>query len=140
DMCHLLALQPPRVGIDNYTAGRAFRSKLGAAGDAARFLLLRQREVDLRGFEIDAGDLDPDPSRKLEHTTAALADQRMAWGVEVKIVAAELGAVDEPVDVESVERHEYSEARDAADRSGEYVADAVFHVVALEPLKHVGRR
>ena len=70
----------------------------------------------------------------------ALADQRVRAGVEVEVVAAELGDVHEPVDGEAVERHEQAEARDAADGAVELLADPVLHVVALEPVVDVARR
>ena len=71
---------------------------------------------------------------------AALADHRVAPGVEVEVVAAELGDVDEAVDVEVVERDEDAEARHAADRAVEALADLVLHEVALEPVLDVARR
>ena len=63
----------------------------------------------------------------------------MASRVEVEVVAPELGYVDEPVDVELVERDENAEARHAADRSAEGLADLVLHEVALQPVLDVAR-
>ena len=108
-----------------------------AARHRRRFV---EREIDLRALEVDARDLHADAAGELEHAAAALADQRVAHGVEVEIVAAELGDVHEAVDVEAVERHEQAEARDAADRAGERLADLVLHEVALEPVLDVARR
>ena len=63
----------------------------------------------------------------------------MAGRVEVKVIAAELGHVHESVDIQSIERHENAEARDAGDRAGELFPDPVLHVVTFEPLQHIAR-
>ena len=74
---------------------RALRTRGGAALTGPRRCLRRrraggigQREIDLRGFEIDAGDHDADAAGKLEYPAAALADHGMAPGIEMEIVAA----------------------------------------------------
>src|SRR5437660_5243030 len=120
------------------------RQRFGESRPIARrhvgHALLGEREIDLRGFEIDAGDLNAYASGKLKYATASLADQYVPRRIEMKIIAPELGDVHEPIDVEPVERHEYAEARHTADRAGEILADFVLHVVALEPLQDVTRR
>ena len=58
----------------------------------------------------------------------------------MEVIASELGDVDEAVDIEIVERHEDTEARDAADRSAERLSDLVLHEVALEPILDIARR
>ena len=100
---------------------------------------LGQREIDLRLLEVDARDLDPQAPGQLEREAAPLADERVPACIEMEIVAAELGDVDEAVDVEAIERHEQAEARDAADRAVEILAYLVLHEVALEPVGDVAR-
>ena len=58
----------------------------------------------------------------------------------MEVVVAELGNVHQAVDVETVERDEQTEVRDAADRAVECFADAILHVVALEPVLDVAGR
>jgi hypothetical protein len=100
----------------------------------------RQREIDLRRLEIDPGDQHSDAPGQLEYPAAALADHRVAPGVKMEIVAAELGDVDQAVDVETIQRDEDSEIRDSADRTVERLADLVLHEIALEPVLDVARR
>ena len=58
----------------------------------------------------------------------------------MEVIAAELGHVHEAVDVEAVERDEDAEARDAADRAVEALADLVLHEIALEPVLDIAGR
>ena len=64
----------------------------------------------------------------------------MLRGIEAEIVARQVGDVDQAVDVEAVEGHEYAEARDPGDRAVEGLAHLVLHVPALEPRLDVARR
>src|SRR5262249_3052167 len=104
-----------------------------------RVEIVGRHEVDLRLLEVDAHDLDPNAVREPPRRTGPLAHERMADGVEVKIVGPELGDVDEAVDVEPVQRDENAEMRHTADRPGERLADPILHEVALEPVLDVAR-
>ena len=135
-----LSRRKPRLrrisGVSGLCPGAFSLGALAARGAAD----VGEHEIDLGCFEVDARDLDPDAIREPIGLAAALAVHRVVHGVEVEIVAAELGDVDQAVDVEPVQRHEQAEVRDAADGAVEGFADAVLHVVALEPVLDVARR
>src|SRR6185503_7111816 len=101
---------------------------------------LRRDEVDLAAFEVDAHQLHRHAIGEAEALAGALAEQHVARGVELEIVASQLRNVDQAVDEVVVERDEQAEGGDAGDAAGEGTADVVAHVVALEPVLHVAAR
>src|SRR5262245_2722184 len=127
-------MQPLRrrasASVGMLAAPRIARERLVERG---RGRFLGEREVDLGRLEIDARDGVARASRKLEDAARPLADQRVPGRFEMEVIATELGHVHEAVDREVVERDEDAEARYAADRPGECIADLVLHEVALEP-------
>src|SRR5690349_6764175 len=98
-----------------------------------------EREVDAARVEIHARDLHPYTIAQAVALAGPLAHQLMLAGVEMEVVAAELGDMHQSLHVDIVERHERAEPGDPADAAREDLADAVFHVVALEPGSHVAR-
>src|SRR2546421_84880 len=93
----------------------------------------RKHKIDAARLEVRRDYLDLHPVGQAELLPCAVADQLMARGVEVEIVLPELGDVHQSFHVELVERHEDAEARHRRDRALELLADAIAHVVALEP-------
>src|SRR6267143_1260989 len=93
----------------------------------------REHEIDSARLEIRPHDPDPHPVGQTELLSGAVADQLMTGGVEVEIVLPELGDMHQSLDVELIERHENAETRHRRDRPFELLADAVAHVIALEP-------
>src|SRR5438132_1710793 len=93
----------------------------------------REHEIDTARLEICPHDPDFHPVGQTELLARAIADQLMTGGVELEIVLPELGDVHQTLHVEFVERHEDAETRHRRDRAYELLADAVAHVVALEP-------
>jgi hypothetical protein len=67
----------------------------------------------------------------------ALAAQLLARLVEAEVFAAELGDVDQPLDVHGVERDEQAEAGGRRDHTAELLTQMLAHVLALEPGFHV---
>ena len=65
-----------------------------------------ETELDLPRLEVDARDLHGDRIGQAEALPGALAAQLVHRLVELEVVGAELGDVHEPLDEESVERHE----------------------------------
>jgi hypothetical protein len=96
-------------------------------------------EVDLAAVEVDAADLHAHARADRVADAGALAAQFLAHLVEAEVLAAELGDVHQPVDIERVERDEEPEARDRADRAGEFLAEALAHEAALQPRLDVTR-
>src|SRR6185436_6100818 len=115
-------------------------SRLRVERGRRRSGVVSEGEVDLRGLEIDARHRHAHATRELEHPAAAFAQHGVARGIEMEIVAAELRHVHEAVDVEAIERDEDAEARHAADRAVEALADLVLHEIALEPVLDVAGR
>src|SRR5471030_1290230 len=64
----------------------------------------------------------------------------MPRGVEMIVVLAQLGNMHHAFDMDVVQRNEYAETGDGADRSRKLLADAVPHVIALEPGLDIARR
>src|SRR6185503_3570878 len=118
------------------SCGRAALSQMRRGGVRAS----RQREVDPRAVEVHAREAHAHAVAQPEALARALAHQLVLGRVEVKVVAAELGHVHQPLDVDVVERYEYPEGSDAACAAVEGLSDAVLHVVALEPGGNVARR
>src|SRR5688572_7040688 len=96
-----------------------------------------RHEVDLAGFQVDAHQLDGHAVGEAPALAGTLAEELVARGVELEVVAAELGDVHQAVDEVVVEGDEQAERRDAGDAAGEGAADVVAHVIALEPVLDV---
>ena len=60
-------------------------------------------EIDLAAVEVDPADLDANARADDVAQARALAAQLLAHLVEAEVLAAELGDVDQPFDVEAVE-------------------------------------
>ena len=86
---------------------------------------LGEREVDARLLEVDARDLHANAVGQAG-TIGRCARRSASGGPDrAEIVPRQLGHVHEAVDVEAVQRDEDAEARDAADRAVEVLADLV---------------
>ena len=99
-----------------------------------------QDKIDLAGLEVDAHQLHRHAVGEAVALAGALAEELVARGVELEVVAAELGDVHQAVDEVVVERDEKAERHDAGDAAREGAADVVAHVVALEPVLDVAAR
>src|SRR5436190_508729 len=105
-----------------------------------RFLALAdEAEVDLAAVEVYPADLHPDARADDVANPRPLAAQLLAHFVEAEILAAELGDVDQALDVQAVELHEEAEAGHRADGAAELLAQVLAHVAALEPGLDVAR-
>src|SRR6185503_7569030 len=101
---------------------------------------LGEDEVHAAGLEIDPDNAHADAVGEAIPLLGAVAGELVAGRVEVEVVAAELGDVHQALDVETVERHEQAEPGHRGDRAVELLADAVLHVVGLEPGVDLARR
>src|SRR5215207_6404604 len=101
---------PPALPRQRLRERRAIRARWGRRGR----LHFGKREIDLRLLHVDARHLHTHAAGELVRDAAALADEGVPPGVEMKVVAAELGDVHETVDGKSVERDEETEIRHAA--------------------------
>ena len=70
----------------------------------------------------------------------ALAIERVARGIEVEVIAAQLGHMHESVDIQAIECDEKAEMSDAANRARKDFPDAILHEIALEPVFHIASR
>ena len=68
-----------------------------------------------------------------------LADQRATILLEAVVLAAEVGDVHQPVDLQALELHKEAKAGDAGDDAVEVLADALAHELALQERDHVAR-
>ena len=104
---------------------------LGAWGDEAK--------VDLAPIQIDPADLDLHPGAGGEAHAGAFAAQLLAHLVEAVVLAAQLGDVNQPFNIERIEQHEQAEAGHRADRARKFFAKVLAHVAAFEPRFHIAR-
>src|SRR5262249_44617917 len=137
---HLFAGSPRNIGIllwalplDLHLTSPPSRTCL------AMNQVLGQREIDPAAVEIHAHQPDADAVAQPEAPARALPHPLVLRGVEVEVVAAELGHVHQPLYVDLVEGHKHAERGDAARAALEHLADAVLHVPALEPGGDVAR-
>jgi hypothetical protein len=94
---------------------------LGAARRAI-LTLAHETKVDAAPVQIDAADLHTQARAYAIAYARALAAQFLACLVEAEILAAKLGDVHQPLDVQGVERDEDAKARDRADHAAELLA------------------
>ena len=93
----------------------------------------------LRPVEVNAADLHLDPRADDITYAAALAAQFLPDLVKAEILAAEFGDVDQPFDIKRIERDEEAKTGDRTDGAGEFFAEMLTHVLALEPGLDVAR-
>src|SRR5207247_9536547 len=86
-----------------------FRACLAALHGLRRCFGRGESEVDFSRFQVDPRHLHGDGVGQAELRSGALAGERMAHGVEVKVVVAQLRNVDEAIDEEFVQGHEDAE-------------------------------
>src|SRR5581483_1849336 len=101
---------------------------------------LGANEIDPALLEIHPHQPYPDAVAEAITPAGALAEELVARRVEVEVVRLQLGHMHQALDIHLVEGDENAERRDTADRSVERPADAVLHVIALEPGFDVARR
>ncbi len=68
-----------------------------------------------------------------EPLSGPLAAQLVRSLVVLKVLASEFGDMHQPVDIQLIERYEYSEGRDSGDSPGELFTHPLAHVLTLEP-------
>ena len=99
-----------------------------------------RNEIDLARVQVHAHQLDRHPVREAVAPAGTLAEEHVTRGIELEVVATELGDVHKAVDEIVVERYEQAERHHPGNAAGERAADVVAHVVALEPVLDVAAR
>ena len=138
-----LPLAPRDAVFTARSVARTLASSSTAVAGRARLVAAHQRpfalafahhaEVDLAAVQVDAADLHPHARAHGVADAGALAAQFLARFVEAVVLAAEFGDVHQALDIQRVQRHEEAEARHRAHRAGEFLAQVLAHVAALEP-------
>src|SRR5476649_837510 len=118
-------------------------NEAGATQGSGLFLywstVLGKPKINLARIQIHAYQLHRHPVGETKTTRGAPAQQLVPGGVEMIVVLAQVGYMHQAFDVDVVQRDEYAEAGDSADRSRKLLADAVLHVIALEPGLDIAR-
>ena len=124
-----------QADLDRLTAALAavtLASCLAATSD--------QLEVDLAFIQIDAHDTHLDAVAKAETATATLTGETVMQRVEVVVVARHRRDMHQALNIDVGQLDEQAEAGDRGDHTGEGLADAILHELALEPVDHVTGR
>ena len=98
---------------------------------------LRKPEIDFIGCQIHPNELHRDSIGQPIARTGALAREFMARFVEMEIIPAQLGDVQQAFDENIIQRDKKAEWYDSRDAAGEDFTDAVLHVITLEPRLYI---
>ena len=100
-------------------------------------LTSRQGEIDARRLQIDTSHLDRDRLTELKHRIGTGAAQFETCRIEIEVIVAQFGDMHQALDEEPIEGHEQAKRGHRRDHAGILLADAISHVVALEPLRDI---